>query len=86
MNATAHSSIRELDHRNNNGIDVRLLWNVQTNSVCVAVRDECLGGSLTFEVEAADALEAFQHPYAYAARPPHTPPVTRTSQPVGRRS
>lgn len=58
---------RELDWRTNDGIDVRLLWDPVTNQVSVAVTDERLGGSFELEVDGADALDAFHHPYAYAS-------------------
>ena len=67
MHSLAAPTTRELDHRHANGIDVRLLWDSCTNSVSVAVEDERLGEVLEFEVPAAEALAAFQHPYAYAA-------------------
>lgn len=60
------TTIRELDHRNANGIDVTLLWDSRTNSVSIAVEDERAGESLEFMVDGADVLEAFHHPYAYA--------------------
>ena len=58
--------IRELDHRRNDEIDVRLLWNVRTNDVFVVVVDEQQDTSLQFDVPPAKALDAFHHPYAYA--------------------
>ncbi len=58
---------RELDSRSGDGIDVTLLWNPRTNVLCVAVDDEREGASFRFEVDAADALDAFRHPYAYAS-------------------
>jgi hypothetical protein len=75
MQSTPETTIRELDHRNSDGIDVRLLWNHQTDQVSVAVEDQRLGRSLAFDVDGADALAAFHHPYAYASnpRPPHAP-------------
>ena len=66
MQSTPETTIRELDHRNSDGIDVRLLWNQRTNGVSMAIEDTHLGQSLTFDVEARDALAAFHHPYAYA--------------------
>ena len=57
--------LRELDHRSNDGIDVRLLWDPQAGRVTVVVRDERSDESLELAVEAADALAAFHHPYAY---------------------
>jgi hypothetical protein len=65
MFTTTETVVRELDRRINDGFDVRLLWNSQTNRVFVAVEGR-RGDSLEFEVGAADALEAFHHPFAYA--------------------
>ena len=60
--------VRELDRRTSDGIDVRLLWHPQTNSVTLAVHDEHASHRLVFEVDPADALRAFHHPYASAPR------------------
>jgi hypothetical protein len=57
---------RELDRRSSDGIDVRLLWSPRTNHVSIAVTDEHTGSALTFVVDGAEALTAFNHPYAYA--------------------
>jgi hypothetical protein len=59
--------MRELNSRNANGIEVKLLWNEDTDRVLVSVEEEYTGDRFTFLVAAADALEAFEHPYAYAA-------------------
>ena len=59
-------SRRELAHRASNGIDVRLLWNQADNTVAVAVADD-LGESFQLRVASHEALDAFHHPYAYAA-------------------
>jgi hypothetical protein len=67
MIETTDIEIRELDRRRGDGIEVRLLWNARTNSVLVAVEDEREGDSFQVEVREGDALEAFHHPYAYAA-------------------
>ena len=61
------STTRELDRRINDGIDVRLLWDPATNQVTVAVTDERLGGSFELDVDGAEALDAFHHPYAYVS-------------------
>jgi hypothetical protein len=58
---------RELDHRRSDGIDVRLLWNQHDGSVTLAVSDSKTGDAFSIEIEPSDALEAFQHPYSYAA-------------------
>jgi hypothetical protein len=47
---------------------VTLFWNSRTNGVFLTVVDERLGEAFEFGVRAADALEAFRHPYAYAER------------------
>jgi hypothetical protein len=59
-------AIRELDHRASDGIEVRLLWNAETKDVLVSVAERD-GMIFEFQVPGTDALEAFHHPYAYAA-------------------
>ena len=59
---------RELDHRSGDGIDVTLCWNAWTNRLFVVVRDDREGDSFDVEVDAAEARDAFHHPYAYARR------------------
>jgi hypothetical protein len=59
-------AIRELDHRRADGIEVTLLWNAETKEVLVSVVER-EGNTLEFQVPPAQALDAFQHPYAYAA-------------------
>ena len=67
MSTTTHDfEVHELAHRRSDGIDVRLLWNSQTDRVSVTVQDERSGERLELEVDSADALAAFKHPYAYA--------------------
>ncbi len=65
---TRRSVIHELDHRSNDGIDVRLLWNSGTNQVSITVADGRVGELFAFEVAPADSVDAFHHPYAYAPR------------------
>jgi hypothetical protein len=62
------AAVRELDHRCNGGIDVRLFWEAQTNRVSLALTNEHSGESLSFEVDPSEALAAFYHPYVYADR------------------
>jgi hypothetical protein len=61
------TDIRELDHRNTDGIHVTLLWNSRTNRVLIEVEDTRAGDWFELMVPASDALEAFRHPYAFAA-------------------
>ena len=69
-NPTPSKTIRELDWRSSDGIDVRLLWNSVTDVIVVAVHDTRSHESFEIQVAAADALLAFHHPYVYANRPP----------------
>ena len=61
------TSRHELDHRSNDGLDVTLLWEAETNRVKVTVFDAESGDDFDIEVDPAKALDAFHHPYAYAA-------------------
>jgi hypothetical protein len=58
----------ELAHRRADGIDVYLFWNEPTTRVTVAVLDARAEDSFEFETDGRHALDAFNHPYAYAAR------------------
>jgi hypothetical protein len=69
MTATTTHLMRELDHRNSDGIEVRLLWNQHENRVFVAVNDAKTEESFTIEVREGDRpMDVFQHPFAYAGR------------------
>jgi len=59
-------SHRELAHRANQGIDVYLVWYPDDDSLAVTVVDES-GESFELVVDPHEALEVFDHPYAYAA-------------------
>jgi len=56
----------ELDRREADGISVTLSWDCVGNRVIVSVV-EATGDSFEVTVEDANALDAFRHPYAYAA-------------------
>jgi hypothetical protein len=58
----------ELAHRSNDGVDVYLFWDERTNRVTVDVLDAKAGESFVLEIDGGDALDAFNHPYAYATR------------------
>jgi hypothetical protein len=57
----------ELASRENDGLAVSLFWSKATNRVKVTVADAKVHDGFELEVPAADALEAFNHPFAYAA-------------------
>jgi hypothetical protein len=63
----ASKRTRELDYRVNDGLEVRLLWHQETDRISVKVHDAKTGDDFDFEVDASDAMDAFHHPYAYAA-------------------
>ncbi len=58
---------RELAQRHADGLQVTLLWSHSADRVKVAVADLRHGGSFDVPVPPAAALDAFAHPFAYAA-------------------
>jgi hypothetical protein len=76
-------STHELDHRSTDGLEVTLLWEAETNRVTVGVFDTKSGDDFEIEVDPSKALDAFHHPYAYAAsRGVHYVAGTRTLIPA----
>jgi len=69
MTSIAHITPRELDVRSGDGLDVSLLWDPADGSIVVTVDDARTGEAFVIPVAATDALEAFHHPFAYAAAP-----------------
>ena len=65
---------RELAQRMNGMVEVRLLWYPELDRVELAVHDAATDVSFELEVAPADAIDAFYHPYAYAARRTRRPP------------
>src|SRR3954453_4434904 len=64
--AMTHSSLKELAHREQDGLEVSLLWDPRSNDVCVDVTDQREDSFLRIPVARRFALDAFHHPYAYA--------------------
>ena len=62
-----HTQTRELATRENDGLAVVLLWHPCEDALTVAVADERTGDRFRFEVDRTRALDAFYHPFAYAA-------------------
>jgi hypothetical protein len=58
---------RELAHRAANPIEVTLLWSEADNTVAVQVLDIEAGQAFELSVSGDRALDAYHHPYAYAA-------------------
>jgi hypothetical protein len=63
----ASKQTRELDFRSNDALEVALLWQPETNRLSVTVFDAKTGDDFVLEVTPEDAMDAFHHPYAYAA-------------------
>jgi hypothetical protein len=59
---------RELAQRRSGTDEVLLLWRPDSNRVELTVRDLATGVSFQLEVAPDNAIDAFYHPYAYAAR------------------
>jgi hypothetical protein len=58
---------RELAARTSDGVHVVLLWHPLSGSVTVSVEDERAGDRFRIAVAPERALDAFYHPFAYAA-------------------
>ena len=58
---------RELAARDTDGLHVQLLWNPIADAVSVAVDDLRAGERFHLAVASERALDAFYHPFAYAA-------------------
>lgn len=67
MPSASDTITRELAHRSADGIHVTLRWHPVADRVTVEVSDEGTGDTFEFEAPRARALDAFWHPYAYAA-------------------
>ncbi|HUA07487.1 MAG TPA: hypothetical protein VMB27_26530 [Solirubrobacteraceae bacterium] len=68
MTLTALTDRRELAHRANDGLEVTLFWSKSSNRVTLEVFDSRSGQRLEFDVDGYAALDAFKHPYVYAAK------------------
>jgi hypothetical protein len=58
---------RELAARESDGIHVLLLWHPVENGLTVSVEDARVGDRFELAVAPDRALDAFYHPFAYAA-------------------
>jgi hypothetical protein len=64
---TTATHTRELAARESDGILVQLLWHPRENSLTVEIEDVRIGDGFQFAVAPELALDAFYHPFAYAA-------------------
>ena len=58
---------RELDTRRNDGLTISLYWSKSLDRVKVTVLSAAADEQLELVVAGTEALEAFTHPFAYAA-------------------
>ena len=59
--------LRELAYREHDGLEITLVWDSDTNEVAIEVLDVREERCFMLPVPAEHALDAFNHPYAYAA-------------------
>jgi hypothetical protein len=57
--------MRELAHRESPDIDVSLFWRPEDNALRLLLVEVPTGVLFEFSVDPQDALDAFNHPYAY---------------------
>lgn len=67
MTTTTLTEARELHARSGDGIEVQLLWHPADESITVAVYDATRDTTFEFAVDPDEAVDAFNHPFAYAA-------------------
>jgi hypothetical protein len=61
------AAVRELAFRESDGVRVLLLWHPREDAVTVSVEDTRTDNCFELAVDRRRALEAFYHPFAYAA-------------------
>jgi muconolactone delta-isomerase len=65
--------MRELAHRVGNDIDVSLFWRPDDNALLLLLVEVPTGVVFEIPVEPKDAMDAFNHPYAYLPAPAADP-------------
>jgi len=59
---------KELAYRENDGIAVTLYWHSGSDRLSVSVYDWRNGGWFELQAGPRNAMDVFEHPYAYAAQ------------------
>jgi hypothetical protein len=77
MNVVMEEPTRELAQRRTGSVEVLLLWHPISNDVELRIHDTSKEENFGFSVPPGEAIEAFRHPYAYAARREHSAPLSR---------
>jgi hypothetical protein len=68
----------ELDQRVSAGFEISLLWLRRDNNLVVSIEDRKTGESFELPVSSEEALEVFNHPFAYVAARGSRQPATRS--------
>jgi hypothetical protein len=76
-----HDTWSELAVRENDGLAVSLFWSKATDRVRVVVVDQMFKEEFHVDVPAACALDAYYHPFAYAAGPEASCAISESSTP-----
>jgi hypothetical protein len=66
--ASSDEDARALPRRRSGTLEVLLLWHPRIDGVELSVSDVTTGESFQIEVAPETAMDAFHHPFAYAAR------------------
>ncbi len=62
------TALRELAHRRNDGLDIRLIWDSARDAVFVELVDHRSGDGFDVAVLPGEkAMDVFHHPFAYRA-------------------
>jgi hypothetical protein len=69
MQAIGRAKSRELAHRVTSTLEVTLLWRQVDNMLTLRLVEVGTGIEFEFGIRPTDALDAFNHPYAYLPRP-----------------
>jgi hypothetical protein len=77
MGECSSAPTRELAQRLSGTVEVLLLWHREIDRVGLSVRDLSTGAGFHLEVAPANAIDAFYHPYAYAAMSENSHRVVR---------
>jgi hypothetical protein len=67
VSTTGIKDWKELARREGDGLVVSLFWSRTAGRVTVTIGEQALGEELRIDVPGACALDAFYHPFAYAA-------------------
>lgn len=79
MNVVIEKLTRVLAERRTGSVEILLLWHPSPNKVEIRIHDTSQEEEFGFRVPPGEAMEAFRHPYAYAARREYSAPPSRTA-------